>query len=292
MHSTKISLDRYREICSESDISPNYHPDFVDFYFSQLGERCKIIGRFDDQGRLIAAYPVLFGQVFPNSLHKRLLGQGSKRLGDIGQPEALFPVGTFQKKISLNYFSPITSPILKDKIRAFGKFSLKGMAIAKERKHKKLTHRKKIFLQSGGSVYFTDSIDRNDFAEIFIKLHCTRWGYSPYDLRYVREQITKLYNNIFGVILCKCDEPIAAQLCYKSVGRTLFYVDFINSGVKIEKNDNETSYGSIMMLLSLRKAEETSASIGKILRYSFGYYYGEQDYKAVWTEAEETLIGF
>jgi len=212
-------------------------------------------------------------------------------LGDTGEPETLFPALFCDSKISLNYLSPTTSPILTNKIRSFGNCSFKNIAIALERKHKKLTHRQKAFFEDGGNAYFTDTLDKKEFADIFINLHCKRWGYSNYDLRYVHDQILHLYENVFGVILAYKEEPVAAQLCYKAIGKSIYYIDFINSGVKIEKN-NDISYGSIMMLCSLRKAEENARALGMALRYSFGYCSDNQPYKAIWTRSEATFIGF
>lgn len=286
-----ISIEEYRRLCQETDVSPNYDPNFVDYYFGQLGKKLKIAGKYSDDGELIAAFPVHLFQVFPNPIHKRLLGNQFKKIGDIGQPESLFPVKASASKIRLNHFSPVTSPLLKGVVRTLdiGCTSLKSIAVAKERKHKKLTHRQKVFFENGGQAYFTDSLDKSDFAESFLRLFCKRWGYDIYNQRYLREQILHLYDNVFGVILTKDGEPVAAQLCYQAVGKNMLYIDFINSGVKLEKS-NEISYGSIMMLVTLRKAEEKARSLTKKLRFSFGYFYGANHYKSVWADPEETFI--
>lgn len=290
MTSAKISLNDYSALCLHADISPNYHPSFIEYYFGVLKKKPQLIGKYDKQGQLIAAYPVYLRQVFPNTLHMRLLGDRGKRMGCIGQPEILFPVAPEVSMISLNYLAPTTSPLLNGIIRQVPKYSLKSMAIAQVRRHKKLTHRVKVYFETEGKAYFTDSLDKKDFAETYIRLHCERWGFSIYDFRYVKEQILHLYDNIFGVILCNNGEPVASQLCFTAAGKTIYYVDFINSGVKIEKNNN-ISYGSILMLLSLRRAEETALKMGKKLRYSFGYYYGDRTYKAIWARPEMTFIG-
>lgn len=290
MRRAHITLDRYYDICMKADISPNYHPDFIDFYFTKLKKKPKIVGKFDRHGQLIAAYPVLFGQIFPNPLHKRLLNQKFKNLGDIGQPEILFPVLHSDKKLSLNCFSPVTSPILYSKVRRFRRYSLKSIAIAKKTKHKNATRSQRQLFNDGGKVYFSDQIEKKDFADIYIKLHCQRWSRSPNDFKSLRDQIFILYDHIQGSILTLNNEPIAAQLCFKMEGQRYYYVDFINIGVK--PHDKKQSFGSVIMLLSLRKAEEQAQSIGKHLRFSFGYYYGPQDYKNLWADHEPTFIGF
>lgn len=293
--SSKISLSQYYDFCLNVDISPNFHPSFVEFYFSQLRKKPKIIGRFDNQGQLIAAYPVLYGQIFPNSLHKRLLGKKTVKLGDIGQPEALFPVIRSAPKLSLNCFSPTTSPILRGVVKGIGKYSLKSIAIAKKAKHKSATRAQKRFFKEGGKIYFTDEEDLeiNDFADIYISLHGQKWCHTDYDLRYIRNQIIQLSQYIFGGILFKGNEPFAAHLCFKNVGKAIYYVDAINIGIKqIEKPKWYESYGSILLLASLRKAEERSHSLGKALRYSYGYFYGPKDYKHLWAQPEKTYIAF
>ena len=99
----RISIEEYSEICQRTDISPNYHPNFIDYYFGTLKKKPKIIGKYDVNGQLIAASPVLLRQVFPNALHKRLLGDKYKKMGDIGQPEMLFPVSNLNQVIILEY---------------------------------------------------------------------------------------------------------------------------------------------------------------------------------------------
>jgi len=289
--SSEISLNQYFDFCKNTDVSPNYHPSFVEFYFSQLKKKPKIIGRFDTHGRLIAAYPVLLGQIFPNTLHKTILREKHMKLGDIGQPEALFPVAQLIPKFSLHRFSPITSPILSEVIKSFGSYSLKSIAIGKKAKHRSAKKAQNNFFRDGGKIHSTEEIDRNDFADIYIRLHAQRWGYSIDHLRYVREQILKLYKYIDGVILIKNNDPLGALLCFQCEGESIYYVDAINMGVKSMDNKH-SSYGSIMLLTSLRKAEETAYSLGKTLRYSYGYYYGEQDYKNLWANPEPTFIAF
>lgn len=291
LKSKRISLNDYAELCQRGDVAPNYHPSFVDYYFGTLKRAAKLVGRFDSDGRLRAAFPVVQRQVFPNPMHKRLMKDACRRLGDIGQPEMLFPVVSPEGLTSLSYFSPTTSPLLSGHVRGVRKWSLKSMAIAKTRRHKKLTHRKKAFLESGGEVWFSDSLDSRDFADIYTRLYCERWGCQMESLTYVREQIRHLYAHVFGTVLVANREPVAAQLCFSAVGENVFYVDFINSGVKIQK-DNSVSYGSVMLLCSLRRAEAMADTLRKQLRYSFGYDFGPQNYKSVWTDPEATFIAF
>jgi hypothetical protein len=291
MRSTLISLDKYYEICSQADISPNYHPKFVEFYFAQLRKKPKIISRINKQGQVIAAYPVLYGQIFPNSLHKRLLRQNSRKLGDIGQPEALFPVVHSGEKFSLNCLSPTTSPLISSLVRKLPNYSIKNIAIAKQSKHKRLVRAQKSFFSKGGKVYSTEELDKNDFADVYLSLHAQRWGYATEDLRCLHEQILNLYEQVDGGILVKNKEPVAALLCYKAEGKTIYYVDAINLGVKLG-DDRRFSYGSIMLLSNLRRSEEIAHYLNKKLRYSYGYHYGARDYKNLWAYPEKTYGSF
>ncbi|BBO72982.1 acetyltransferase [Desulfosarcina widdelii] len=285
-----ISLKQYYDFCLNADMSPNFHPNFVEFYYSQLKIKPQIIGRMNKNGQLIAAYPVLYRQIFPNSLHKKILGKKFNILGDIGQPEIFFPVLKNSTKISLNNLSPTTSPLLKNFLKRSINYSIKSIAIAKKTRHKNITREQKKLLQNGGKIYFTDEINKKDFVDIYIRLHCKRWGYMPDELRYVRKQIIKLYKHIHGGILLLKNEPLAAQLCFKNEGKNIFYVDFINLGVKA--HDKKQSYGSIMMLSTLRKSEHVAFYKGKKLRFSFGYYQGKNHYKSLWTNPEPTFIAF
>jgi hypothetical protein len=290
MRRSRISLAEYEGICARTDVGPNYHPRFTDYYFSRLGMRPKLIGVYDDDG-LAAAFPSLYGQVFPTPVHKRMLGERFHRIGEMGQPEGLFPVLPGRRNISLNRISPTTSNLLRDSVRGLKGRQLKAMAIAIERRHKKLTKRQQEFFGSGGKVYFTDELDSKSFAEVYLRLHSLRWGYPIESLTGVRDQILALYDHVFGVVLEVGDEPVAAQLCYKAAGATRLCVDFVNSGVKLQ-DDNKISHGSIMMLTCLRRAEQDARAQGRQLRFSFGYYYGDQTYKAVWTQPEPTFIGY
>jgi hypothetical protein len=290
MRSSRISLTEYESLCARTNVAPNYQPRFAEYYFSRLGIRPKLIGIHDKHG-LVAAFPSLYGQVFPTSVHKRLLGQRFHRVGEMGQPESLFPVLDGGAPIALNRFSPTTSGLLRERVRGIRGRSLTAMAIAIERSHKKLTKRQREFFDTGGKAYFTTEIDAKAFADVYLRLHSLRWGYPIETLTGVRDQILALYDHVFGVVLEVAGEPVAAQLCYQAVGATLLCVDFINSGVKLQ-DDNKISHGSIMMLTCLRRAEQNALALGKRLRFSFGYYYGDQTYKAVWTQPEPTFIGY
>jgi Mig-14 protein len=290
MHRTRISIDQYAQLCAQSDVSPNYHPRFIEYYGSRLKLRPKLIG-IEQGGRLVAGFPTLFGQVFPTPLHKHMLGSRFHRIGEIGQPETLFPVLDGAPLIGLNRLSLTTSALLANRVRAARWRSLRSMAIAIERRHKKLTIRQRDFFATGGTAHFTTELDAKDFADVYVRLHSLRWGYPIETLGGVRDQIIALYDHVFGLVLEYGNEPVAAQLCYKAVGHSMYCVDFINSGVKLQK-DNTISHGSVMMLTSLRRAEEDARAAGKRLRYSFGYYYGDNTYKAVWAQPEPTFVGY
>lgn len=250
----------------------------------------RLYAKYDKHGKCLAAFPRLLGHIFPNTLHVRVLGEYGRRIGCIGQPEMFFPVRPEAVRVPLNCFSPTASPLLKGRVREVPRWSFKSMAIAMQRRHKKLSRRAALYLDSGGQVFFSDALERKEFADIYIRLHCERWGFNPGDFRYLREQILQLYEGVFGVVLFEKAEPVAAQLCFRATGKSMYYVDFINSGVKIQR-DNQLSFGSIMILMGLRKSEEIALSLGKTLRYSFGYYYGERNYKSIWAQPEPTFIG-
>jgi hypothetical protein len=290
MHRAPISLEEYETFCNRADVSPSYHPKFVQYYFSRLKIRPRLRGVYSG-GTLVAAFPTLFGHVFPTPIHKRLLGERFRKVGEIGQPETLFPVLDGAPRIGLNRVSATTSGLLLDKVRGLKDRSLKAMAIAIERRHKKLTIRQRDFFTAGGKALFTDQLAATDFADIYVRLHGLRWGVPVERLGGVRDQVIALYEHVFGLVLEVDGEPVAAQLCYKAVGPTLSYVDFINSGVKLQ-DDNKISYGSIMMLTCLRRAEQDAQTLGRRLRFSFGYYYGDQTYKSVWTQPQPTFIGY
>jgi hypothetical protein len=290
MHRTRISLADYSALCLKADVGPNYHPRFVDYYFTALKLKPRLTGVID-QGELVAAYPTLLGQVFPTPIHKRLLGERFQRVAEMGQPETLFPVRETAQRFGLNCLSPTTSPLLINGVRRFGTRSLKAIAIAKERRHKKLTIRQRDFFAAGGKAHFTGEIDAKDFADTYVRLHGERWGRPAESLIGVRNQIIALYDHVFGVVLEANGEAVAAQLCYRATGASLQYVDFINSGVRLQ-DDNHLSYGSVMMLTTLRRAEQDARAAGKTLRFSFGYYYGDNTYKSVWTDPEPTFIAY
>jgi hypothetical protein len=250
----------------------------------------RFVGLRDRHGSLVGAFPSLYRMVFPTVLHKRLLGKRAAKLGDFGQPESLFPVLPEAGTLALNHLSPMTSSLLAGRVRTLTKKSLRRVAIAKDRKHKKLSARARAFTQEGGQAHFVEDVPRQEFADAYLDLHCKRWGKALSDVVDVREQILALYPHLHGVLLTMKGVPVAAQLCCRHAGTKLYYVDFINSGVQ-RTEDNTISYGSVMMLLSLRRAEEQAKARGVPLRFSFGFSYSDGDYKSVWADPEPTFIG-
>lgn len=288
--SRSLSIQEYADFCARCDLSPALSPEFAVHCFQMIKETPRFVGIRDRFGELSAAFPALYGMVFPNALHKRAIAQRMKDVGDIGQPEQLFPILEDAPVLRLNLLSPMTSPLLSGRVRGFRGWSLRKMAIAKTRKHKKLTIRSKAFIAEGGEAHFSDEMSAREFADLYLELHCQRWGYEVSDLRPVKEQIVKLYGSVHGLVLTSKGEPVAAQLCFKRTGPRIHYVDFINSGV-VKAADNNQSIGSVMMLLSLRRAEQEAAQVGRTLRYSFGFAYSEAGYKSVWAEPESTFVG-
>jgi Mig-14 len=287
MKHTKISISEYGKLCRNSDYSPNYHPAFIEYYFSRLGKKNNIVGVFDKHDNLIAAFPSILRQVFPNPIHKRLLGDKFNKTCYIGQPESLIPIDPTASMIRLNHFSPTTSPLLQSYIKKIGNHSLMSIAIAREGKHKRETRHQRVFFENGGTAVYTDNIDSHSFSDLFLELHCKRWGFNIKEFHFVRDQIISLYDHVFGIVLFMRDEPVASQLCYKSIGLNIFYVDMINSGVSIEKN---THYGNILMLGCLNRAQDDAEKYGKTLRCSLGYYYGDNTYKALWADPYPMFI--
>jgi hypothetical protein len=289
VRSVDMPFQQYAEFCQDKDFGPMFHPEILEYFLTVMKLKPRIIGKVSKNGELISAFPVLFKTIFPSVIHKRILSP-RMRFG-IGQPEAFFPITNTKNKIRLGYISFLTNYNLQSKIRVLGKRSIRNMAIAKARKHKKLTRRKNIFLQQGGEVHFAETIDPADFADIYTKLYCSRWDISIDNMGYIKDQIKKTYKHIYGLVLIKDSEPVACQFCYRYIGNSIYFIDYINSGVKITR-DNDLSYGSIMLLLSLRRAEDEALSFGKTLRYSFGYHYGKNTYKDIWTDPEPTFTGY
>ena len=285
-----ITLEEYAELCARCTVSAAYAPEFVQFYFSRLGLRPQLVGVLDRYGTLVAAFPSLYRMVFPTHFHRKLLGKSAARLGDFGQPESLFPILPEAGRVTLGHLSPTTSVLLAGRINAVGQRSLRLVAIATDRRHKKLSARARAFAAEGGQAHFTDEISPAEFAEAYVDLHCRRWGYPRSHLLPVREQIVALYPHVHGVLLTMRGRPVAVQLCWRHVGPKLYYVDFINAGVE-RTDDNTISYGSVMMLLSLRRTQEQAKARGCVLRFSFGYLSSDNAYKAVWTDPEPTFIG-
>jgi hypothetical protein len=71
----------------------------------------------------------------------------------------------------------------------------------------------------------------------------------------------------------------------------MYYIDSINIGVKPHSKEDAT-YGSLLLLASLRHAEEIAKSLAKELRYSYGYYSGPKDYKTRWANSEISFVGY
>jgi len=291
MHRTHISLDQYSDFSANTDISPNYHPDFLDYYFAQLGIRPHIIGCFDDAAGLVAAYPTVLHSVFPNPLHKRVLPSKMHRLGDIGQPEILFPIMWTREKVRLNSFAPTTSPLLEGIVRTVRTLCFRKIAIAGPLSPQRIAKTDKSMILEHGRVFFTDDMKADEFADIYIRLHCERWARPPEDFVYVRQQILTLHKHLLGAVLFFHNDPVAAILTFAVLGKNTLYVDFINSGVKIRKT-SRASAGSIILLKCLSRAQQMADAYGKSLRFSLGYQYGDDSYKRLWGSSQNTLVAF
>jgi len=286
-----ISLDQYRGLCADADISPNYHPDFVEYYFAQLHIPPKIIACIDKTGRLVAAYPVLFRSIFPNPIHKRLLPARMRRLGDIGQPEILFPIFPTGCIIHPYYLAPVASPLLRSTVGSVRNISLRKISIANKPSRQRIQKTERSLSIEHGTVLFTQDLRPEDFSETYITLHAERWGRSTQELVYVRQQILAMYKHVFGGILLFRDEPVAALLAFSVLGKNILYVDFVNSGVKIRKT-SRASAGSILLLKCVSKAYELAYAAGRDLRFSLGYESGGESYKRLWGVPENTYVAF
>lgn len=284
-----LSMDEYAELCTQTDVSVAYAPEFVEYSFARLGIKPKLVARRDKYGSLIAAFPSLYRMVFPNAAHQWLLGKRYHQLGDIGRPESLFPVLCTNKAPLFGlggHFSPTTSVLLQGRVAPFGSKTLRSVSIAKKSDHKRLSAKAKAFFANGGEVHYSESMSPNEFADIYLDLHCKRWNYDIQDQVHVKAKILALYDHVDGVVITSDKVPVAAQLCYKHTGRNIHYVDFINCGVV--KEDSKTSFGSIMLLMSVRRAEDKAAELGKVLRYSFGFNNGA--YKDRWAVPVGTYV--
>lgn len=286
-----LSLAQYDEFCRSQDVGACYAADMCAYYFAEMKRPARIIGRYDRDGRLVAAYPSLYGQLFPNTLHKRLLGKRFQRVGDIGQPEGLFPVRRDGPRLRLYCLSPVTSGLLANRVGAVTRRALRKLVIAKHTDHTRDSRKLRSFLANGGCAVRAEEIDRREFADVYVRLHCARWNYPPDDFRHVRQQIIALYEHVHGTLLLDRGEPVGAHFCLKHVGGTLFHVESVNIGVKPHSHD-DPPYGSLLLLASLRSAEQLAAELGKTLRWNYGYWYGQGDYKSRWGDPEESFVAF
>lgn len=277
--------------CETTDISPNYHPDFLLYYADRLGFQPKLIGYFNKNTGLFAAYATLYQSIFPNPLHNRLMPNRMRVLGAIGQPEILFPMSANAPKINLNCLSPVTSPLLHNRVRSFRDISLRKISIAKTPSRKRILNAEKSLNIENGTLLSAAELDPKEFAKIYTQLHAERWGTPLEDLAHVNQQIISLYNHVVGGILLFGGEPVAALLAFGVSCKNIVYVDFVNSGVKLRKTPR-ASPGNILLLNCITRAENLAKSQGKKLRFSLGYVYGSGSYKEQWGISEKTFVAF
>jgi hypothetical protein len=286
-----ISLSDYRMLCNTTDISPNYHPDFLEYYSDRLGFRPKIIGCFHKKTGLFAAYPTLFSSVFPNPLHSRIMPKQMRALGDIGQPEILFPMSNFSPKVNLNCLSPVTSPLLHGSVRKYRDLSFRNIAIAKPPSSQRIRNAEKSLAVENGTLLSTWEMDPRDFASIYLTLHAERWGRSLESYADVAHQIISLYKHVYGGVLLFGGEPVAALFAFCVSCKNIQYIDAVSYGVKLKKT-RRTSAGSILLINFITRAETLAKAKGKKLRFSLGYIYGNASYKNQWGNAEATFVAF
>jgi len=281
----KLTLTAYADLCAQSDVSVSAAPEFVAWHFSALGIAPKLVP-LRRNGSIVGAFPSLYRTVFPTNVHKRFLGKSFPKLGDIGQTETLFPLLPIDRPVGLNHFSPATSPLLAGRVRAWRKKSLISIGIAKKKVDKRTIALTEKFAAGTGKIFASTEMSPAEFADIYLDLHGKRWGYPPGEMVEIRKKIIALYPHVHGTVLTNRDEPVAAQLCFRHVGRSIFYVDFVNTGVKHEEG---AYYGNILMYSGLRRAQLEAESSNKTLRFTFGYPY--EAYKKIWAEFQPTFVG-
>jgi hypothetical protein len=281
----KLTLTAYADLCTQCDISVSAAPEFVAYHFSVLGLAPRLVP-LRSNGSLVGAFASLYKSTFPTNVHKRFLGKSFLKLGDIGQTETLFPLLPIDRPVALYHFSPTTSPLLAGRVRTWRQKSLISIGIAKSKVDKRTIALTERFVAGGGKIIASSEMSPKEFADIYLELHSKRWGYDPADLDAVRKKIIALYPHVYGTVLTNRDEPVAAQLCFRHIGRSIFYVDFTNAGVKHEEG---AYYGNILMYSCLRRAKLEAQSLNKTLRHTFGYPY--EPYKKIWAEFQPTFVG-
>jgi len=281
----KLTLTAYADLCARCDVSVSAAPEFVAYHFSTLGLAPELVPLRRD-GCLVGSFPSLYRSVFPTNVHKRFLGKSFLKLGDIGQTESLFPLLPVDRPVSLYHFSPTTSPLLTGRVRDWRHKTLISIGIAKAKVDKRTIALTEKFVSGTGNIHASSEMSAREYADIYINLHGKRWGYQPGDLADVRRKIIALYPHVYGTVLVNHGEPVAAELCFRHVGHSMFYVDFVNAGVKHEQG---SYYGNIMMYSCLRRAQLEAQSLTKTLRHTFGYPY--EPYKKIWAEFPPTFVG-
>ena len=250
--------------------------------------RPQIYGKVLNNGTLAAAFPALFRIVFPSTLHKKIFGFYFNRLGDIGQPEGLFPVADVVLKINLSFLSPFTSPVIAPRLRSLNSKSLRTVGISKHSRHRNPKRLRNAFFREKGKIIFTSEIDRYDYSNLMMKIYSDERSLDRRKASYIKNQIQHLYDITLGCILMKDDEPVAGVFTLACESSKLYCVE----GILLANQKEKISYGGIALLSVKEKALEIAQKAKKELRYSYGFIYNPNDYKKLWTEPEKTTIAY
>jgi CelD/BcsL family acetyltransferase involved in cellulose biosynthesis len=115
-------------------------------------------------------------------------------------------------------------------------------------------------------------------ASLYISLYRKRWQCCPLGGENLADALRALSGLLCGFVLSVGERPIAVQLLFKVETPHWVLVDFVNQGV--DPAFFSYSPGSVLLYLNLLQLEDDAISVGKELRFSFGY--NDALYKTQW----------
>jgi hypothetical protein len=123
------------------------------------------------------------------------------------------------------------------------------------------------FLAQGGEVHKVTDLSTDDFHDMYSELFYARRNKAAEEGQ-TRHFLKNVDDILFGSYLSLNGEPCATQLITKTEDSTTVYLDYINSGRKM--NVTDFSLGTICMWENIKNAFEYAESLNKKLRFSFG----------------------
>jgi len=276
-----ISAECYQETFNRYGGSLAVHPNVVHLV-EGLGRRPARYMGVEKDGTIVAAVPLWGEHILATRPALDHYGQGS--MFDIGNHEIVLPMSynAISVPFTANNLSPLHEGVIANLVPQGQMILAKGFRTGAIRRSPKsqfnLRYLWRRLQDAGAQCHPVNAMTADALASLYISLFRKRWQCSPLGTENLPDALRALNGLLCGFVLSFGEGPIAVQLLFKVETPHWVLVDFVNQGV--DPAFFSYSPGSVLLYLNLLQLEDEAISVGKELRFSFGY--NDAPYKEQW----------